>query len=69
MSSHAGAWNGFAKLLALAPGAMHSRCGADGPPEGTCGGAAGVSISQAHKVSCSGECCSFARLNDPPTDK
>ena len=22
---------------------MHSRCGADDPPEGTCGGAAGVS--------------------------
>ena len=62
-------WKSPLTLLALAPGAMHSRCGADGPPEGTCGGAAGVSISQAHKVSCSGECCSLARLNDPPTDK
>ena len=35
--------------------------------KGTCGGAVGVSISQAHKVSCTGECCSLARLNDPPT--
>jgi hypothetical protein len=69
VSSHAGAWNGLAKLLTLAPGAMHSKCGADGPPEGTCGGAVGVSISQAHKVSCIGECCSIARLNDPPTNK
>ena len=67
MSSHAGAWNGSAKLLALSPGAMHSKCGADGPPEGTCGGAAGVSISQAHEVNGMGECCSLARLNDPPT--
>jgi len=69
VSSHAGAWNGFAKLLALAPGAMHSRCGADGPPEGTCGGAAGVSISQAHEVSGIGQCCALARLNDPLTDR
>jgi predicted ribosomally synthesized peptide with nif11-like leader len=67
VSSHAEVWNGLAKLLTLAPGAMHSRCVADDPPEGTFSGAAGVSISQAHKVSCTGECCSFARLNDPPT--
>ena len=54
------------KLLTLAPEAMHYRCGADDPPEGTCSGAAGVSISQAHEVSGTGECCSIARLNDPP---
>ena len=35
--------------------------------KGTCGGADGVSISQAHKVRASGRDCSLARLNDPPT--
>jgi len=39
-----------------------------GSPEGTCGGAGGVSISQAHKVRSSDEGCSLARLNDAPTD-
>jgi len=34
---------------------------------GTSGGANGVSISQAHEVRHSGEGCSLARLNDPPT--
>ena len=53
----------------LAPGSMHSRCGANGPLRGTCGGAAGVSISQVHKVSCTGECGSLAQLNDPLTDR
>jgi hypothetical protein len=60
---------GRAQLLALAPGAIYSKGGEDDPPESTFGRAAGVSISQAHKLSCSGECCFLARLNDPPTDK
>jgi hypothetical protein len=39
-----------------------------GSPWGTCGGADGVSISQAHVVRASGEGGSLARLNDAPTD-
>ena len=55
------------KLLALAPGAEGSRCGPLVLQKGTCGGADGVSISQAHEVRASGRGCSLARLNDPPT--